>query len=379
MNPKTKKRILITLLISLSIIIIAVAGATITVQQKLNLVEYDVEETISINPTQEFIEIVEDEVDVLEEIDDVTGSDFKEVIKNWATNGGEKMKSEDVINILLIGSDASLEDPKRANKAENGNTDVMMVVSINPKEKTVKLVSFMRDSYTYMEQFDRFAKLNAACANGGPLYLIETIENNYKIEIDGYVLVSFDSFIKVIDALGGVKVDVPAYVANSLNSDILKNNNMSSGENVLLDGEQALAFSRVRKTDANGDVSRVARQRQVINALIEKAKGASLSEINEVLDIVLANIKTNISQKEILVYAKSALTEGWANFEITELTMPTQDTRKSYNSKSTAWVWIIDYPLVAQKLQIELYGETNIKLNEERETAITILNEYLSD
>ena len=155
---------------------------------------------------------------------------------------------------------------------------------------------------------------------------------------------------------------------------------VQAGENVLLDGQQALAFSRTRKTDSNGDVSRVARQRQVINALIEKCLDASLSEINEVADVILANVRTNISQKSILSYAAQAVSGGWAKYEITEVTMPTPDTRYGYSSRSTAWIWIIDYPLAAQKLQLELYGDTNIVLDEEnRKTAITVVGGYVSN
>jgi LCP family protein required for cell wall assembly len=199
---------------------------------------------------------------------------------------------------LLIGSDASSTDPNRANVMEKGNTDVMMLVSINPTKKTIKLISFMRDSYTYMDKFDRFAKLNAACANGGPSYLVETIENDYKIKIDGYVMVDFDSFIQVIDVLGGVRVDVPEYVAEHLTRSS-KGKYFPRGNQVLLNGEEALKFSRVRYTDADGDISRVARQRQVINALIKRCKTATLSEINAVSDVILANIRTNISKKAI--------------------------------------------------------------------------------
>ena len=143
---------------------------------------------------------------------------------------GEKINDKNVINILLIGSDASASDPNRANVTDKGNTDVMMICSINPEKKTIKLVSVMRDSYTYLDKFDRYAKLNAACANGGPGYLVETIENNFKIEIDGYVMVDFDSFVHVIDVLGGVRVDVPAYVANYFG------NGFPSGNDVLLNG-----------------------------------------------------------------------------------------------------------------------------------------------
>ena len=280
------------------------------------------------------------------------------------------MSDKSVVNILLIGSDASTKDPNRANSADRGNTDVMMLASIDTKNETIKLVSFMRDSYTYMDQFDRYAKLNAACANGGPAYLVETIENDYKIEIDGYVLVDFDSFVQVIDILGGVRVNVPGYVANHLTNK--KNGTFPSGS-AILNGEQALRYCRVRYSDADGDVSRTARQREVINAIINKCKGASLGEINAIADVILANVRTNISQKTILKYAARAVSDNWANFTISELTMPDKHTRATYMSASTAWIWIVDYPLAAQTTQLFLYGETNITLPEKRQTAITIM------
>ncbi len=369
-EKKKKKKFLLILLPFFIIFLIMVIGVAGFVGYKFSLINFDDENT-TVDTNKDFIEAEEDSLD-FGEIDDATGRDFKEILKNWATNGGNKMKDKDILNILLVGSDASASDPNRANVTDKGNTDVMILVSVNPVNKTIKLVSFMRDSYTYMDKFDRYAKLNAASANGGPGYLVETIENDYKIEIDGYVMVDFDSFVKVIDVLGGVKVDVPGYVANYIGD------SFPSGKNVLLNGEQALRFSRVRYSDANGDVSRVARQRQVINALISKCKNATLSEINAVSDVILANIRTNISRKTIFTYAAKAITDGWANFTISEITMPTPDARYGYNSRSTAWIWVVDYPLVAQKLQLEIYGTTNINLDENRKTAITVIGGYVS-
>lgn len=374
-EKKKKKKALVILLPILAVFLAFVIAVVAFVAHKFSLIQFDDNESTTINPTQEFVDNKEEQID-FGEMDDATGNDFREILKNWATNGGQKMSNRDIINVLLIGSDASAEEPGRANVTEKGNTDVMMLVSINQVDKKIKLISFMRDSYTYMDQFDRYAKLNAACANGGPAYLVETIENDYKFEIDGYAMVDFDSFTQVIDVLGGVNVDVPQYVANHLSG---KKGKFPSGQDVLLNGEQALMFSRVRKTDKDGDISRVARQRQVVNALIEKAKGATLTEINEVADVMLANVRTNISKKSIISYASKAITEGWANYEITELTMPTPDTRYGYSSKSTAWIWVVDYPLAAQKLQLELYGETNINLPEEnRKTAVTVIGGYVS-
>lgn len=376
-DNKKKKKALVILLPILAVFLALVIAVAAFIGHKFSLIDFDDNESTTIDPTQEFVEGDDEKLD-FSEMDDATGNDFREILKNWATNGGEKMSNRDIINVLLIGSDASAEEPGRANITEKGNTDVMMLVSINQVNDTIKLVSLMRDSYTYMDQFDRYAKLNAACANGGPAYLVETIENDYKIEIDGYAMVDFDSFTQVIDVLGGVNVDVPAYVANFLSSEA-KGVYFPRGNKVLLNGEQALRFSRVRKTDANGDISRVARQRQVVNALIEKAKSATLAEINEVADVMLANVRTNISKKSIISYASKAVTEGWANYEIKEITMPTPDTRYGYSSKSTAWIWVVDYPLAAQKLQLELYGETNINLEEgNRKTAITVIGGYVS-
>ncbi len=369
-EKKKKKKFLIIFLPFFIIFLVMVIGVVGFVGYKFSLINID-DESTTINPNQEFIEDKDDSFD-FGEIDDATGRDFKEILKNWAINGGEKMTDKDILNILLIGSDASSIEPGRSTVTEKGNTDVMMIASINPINKTIKLVSVMRDSYTYMDKFDRYAKLNAACANGGPGYLVETIENNFKVKIDGYVMVDFDSFVHVIDVLGGVRVDVPAYVANYLGG------GFPSGNQVLLNGKQALSFSRVRYSDADGDVSRVARQRQVISALIESCKGASLAEINAVSDVILANIRTNISRKTILSYAAKAITDGWPNFAISQMTMPTPDARYGYNSRSTAWIWVVDYPLCAQKLQLELYGKTNINLEENRKTAITILGGYVS-
>ena len=368
---KKKKSLVIILCILLAFFLFVGGFAVWYVNDKLNRIDYETEQT-TINPTQEF---VDDETIDFAEMDDATGSTYKDILKNWATNGGEKMSHKNVLNVLLIGSDASSTDEGRASITDKGNTDVMMLVSIDKVNKKIKLVSFMRDSYTYMDQFDSYGKLNAACANGGAPYLVETIENDYKIEIDGYALVDFDSFRDVIDVLGGVQIEVPKYVANFLTNNI--DGTFPSG-NVVLNGDQALRFVRVRATDKDGDVSRVARQRQVVNALIEKAKSASLSEINEVFDVILANVRTNIPKKDILSYATKAVTEGWAKYEISELTMPTPDARYGYNSKATAWIWVVDYPLVAQKLQLELYGDTNIKLPEERKTAIDVIGGYVS-
>ena len=110
--------------------------------------------------------------------------------------------------------------------------------------------------------------------------------------------------------------------------------------------------------------------------MIQKCKGASLGEINAVADAVLANVRTNISKKTILNYAAKAVTDNWASYTLSQTEMPDKYTRASYMSASTAWIWIVDYPLAAQTVQEFLYGKTNITLPENRQTAISIMGKY---
>lgn len=363
-SKKKKKLVIIIPLIAVLIIGIIVAAF---IKHKLGLIDYGDGLDYTINTNEPFSE---NETVDFGEIGDATGNTFKDILKNWAlTTEAPKLKNKNVINILLIGSDASSNDSKRTDVMEKGNTDVMMLVSVNTENKTIKLVSFMRDSYTYLKGYDRFAKLNAACANGGPAYLVDVIEDDYKIEIDGYVMVDFDTFVQCIDIVGGVNVNVSAELGQRLK--------IPYGDSVLLDGKQALELCRERSAYADGDVSRTRNQRMVVNALINKCKSASLTTVNSVLDTVLANVHTSFRKKEVVSYTTKALSDGWANYTVTQRTMPTADARFGY--RGSGWIWVIDYPLAAQKLQTELYGTTNIKLEENRKTAITVMGGHVTE
>lgn len=364
-KKKSKKKLL---LIIPALLIVAVMIVAVYVHNKLNLMQlYGEGLDYTLNTDESFID---DEAIDFGEIDDVTGNSYKDILKNWAlTTDAPKMYNKNVLNVLLIGSDASSKSKNRADVMENGNTDVMMIVSINRKDKTIKLISIMRDSYLYLKGYDKFAKLNAACANGGPAYLVDVIEDSYKIEIDGYAMVDFDTFVQCIDILGGVNVDVPKSVG--------KKYKMPYGDNVLLNGAQALDFCRERKLFADADISRTKNQRMVINSLIEKYNDASLTTTNNIIDTILANVHTSFRKKEIVNYTTKALTEGWANYTVTQRTMPTADARYGYSG--SAWIWVIDYPLAAQKMQNEIYGTTNIKLEENRVTAITVMGGYVTE
>lgn len=352
--PKKRQRLLKVLSVFLVFAIILGVALGIFINSKFNMM----------GDPEQYTDVIYEEEQFSDIDGDVNASNFKDALKNWATTGNDqKMSSKNVVNVLLIGADSR-------QGTNTGNTDVMMLVSLNKKTKQIKLVSFMRDSYLYIEGKNNAycSKLNAAFSMGGPETLLNTIENNYKIEIDDFVMVNFESFKAIIEEMGGITVDVQKYEANYANNRYKLS--MPYGDDVTLNGEEALAFCRIRGCDADGDVSRTRRQRQVINAMINRVTKASVSDLNKYLNVLLPYIYTGFSKSEVLSLGMKALTNGWAFYERSELQIPTPETRTSGSMGS--WIWVIDYQLAAQTLQNELYGESNIVLEEGRTTLIDI-------
>lgn len=360
-NNKKNLRIGIAVVCVIVFVLLAVGGARI-----FNLLQ-------NINPDDGFDfrhadQTFEDDDDFAAMNDVSDASSLDDLLYQWATNGGEKLASKNVINVLLFGVDSS------DGSASGARSDTAMLVSLNKKTRKITLVSFMRDSYTYMDinGEKRFYKLNGAFSWGGPATTIRTIEDNYKIEIDKYVCVDFASFPKIIDAVGGVTVDVQPYESAFIRRTTKRFKDFPSGDGVRLTGDEALVFSRIRHSDSDGDVSRTRRQRTVIMALIESARGATAGQINLALDFIFPNIRTNYSKSEILSLSSQALMYKWMDYEIVEILSPAPETSKSATIKGM-FVWIVDYPLEAQKIQKALYGTTNIVLPEDRNSALGML------
>lgn len=293
---------------------------------------------------------------------------INEFLYQWANNKGELFSSKNVINVLLLGLDS-------ADALQNGGrSDSMILVSLNKKTEKINMISFFRDSWTYMNinGKDRYNKTNSSYYFGGPDGLIDTIEKNYKIDIDYYVAVDFSSFVDIIDALGGLTVEVQEYEANYINR--TTRHTIEHGPAVTLSGDEALVFARIRKSDRDSDVSRTRRQRMVITALLERAKGASLSQLNDAVDVLFSHVKTDFNKMEIVSYATQALTKGWLNYEIVQHSfLSDQDVFSTGNIEGTSVVFI-DYPLAAQKVQMAVYGETNIVLDEDRVKMISLVS-----
>ena len=361
--PKKKKILVSILAVLLAIIILLGSVVGIFVMQKFSLMGDSFNDP-SFNMSEDDVIYEDENIDSIEI--DIGSAGFKQSLIDWATTGNDKhMSSKNVINVLLIGADSR----KGTNE---GNTDVMMLISVNKKTKTLKLVSFLRDSYLYIEgdNSSYCSKLNAAYSMGGPECLIQTIENNYKIEIDNYVMVNFESFKGIVDAMGGITVDVQEYEANYMIKRF-ELSDMPVGEGVTLNGKQALAFCRARNCDVDGDVSRTRRQRQVIDSMVNRVMSSSISEINKYIDVLLPYVDTGYSESQIISLGLKAITGGWAKYERTQLSMPSEDCRIS--GDANMWIWVVDYQKAAYQLQMELYGKSNIEIDE---NGVSIIDVY---
>ncbi len=358
--PKGKKIAFTVISVILVIAIILVGVVGIFVASKVSLIkdadDIAKEDVIYEDPVHEEIEI------------DFGSASFKQALMDWATKGNDKhMYSKNVINVLLIGADSR-------DGTNSGNTDVMMLLSLNKKTKQLKICSFLRDSYLYVEGSSRAycTKLNAAYSMGGAKCLVQTIENNYKIEIDNYVMVNFETFEKIIDAMGGVTVDVKQYEANEIVRYTKGAVSPPVGDGVTLDGEEALYFCRIRKCDADGDISRTRRQRMVIENIIDKVLSASISDINKYINILLPHVMTGYKESEIFSLGVKAVTGGWAMYEREQIQVPSEENRVS--GDADMWIWVVDYQKAAHDLQMSLYGQSNITIHENRISIIDVYN-----
>lgn len=302
---------------------------------------------------------------------DIDADSLNGFLYSWANNGGEKMYNKNVINVLLCGVDSVYN-----------LCDSQILVSIDKKNEKITMVSFLRDSWTYIRMprsdgsyYDAYEKINAAY-HGGPTTLKQTIENNYKIQIDEYIVVDFNSFPKVIDAVGGVTVDIQEYETNYIRR-TSSQKDFPYGT-ATLNGKQALIYSRIRHCDSDSDLSRTRRQRSVIKALIASAKTATKGQLVNAFKQVSPYLRTGYSQSEVLSLIATAYSHDWMNFEITEYTMPNEDyvDRLGGYINSSTWAWTVDYPLCAQKLQNLLYGKTNIELSDDRVSALDFTSNH---
>ncbi|WP_312473459.1 LCP family protein [Neobacillus sp.] len=215
----------------------------------------------------------------------------------------------DNISILLIGVDASKSREKQYGDAVR--SDALLVATLNKKEKSVKLLSIPRDSYVHIPEKDIYTKINHAHAYGGAKLSIETVQELLDIPIDYYVKVNFYAFIDVVNALGGIDVDVPYAISEKDSEDHHNAIRLKPGFQTLK-GEQALALARTRHQDT--DVMRGMRQQEIIKAIFKKALSVqSFSKHANMIEAVGDNMETNMSFNDM----KSLIDYGLAGSGLT--------------------------------------------------------------
>ncbi len=354
----------------LTVCVMIVAAGVGYVSSMLDSIDYDNDNKPNQTVTVPQDNIVEDEeVKIMKAIN--SAGSLNEYLYEWANNGGELRSSKNVINVLLVGldSDTALEN--------GGRSDSLILVSLNKKTKKINMTSFFRDTWTYMDinGNGRYGKMNSSYYFGSSDALIDTLEKDFKIDIDYYVAVDFSSFTDIINALGGLTVEVQQYEAEYINRTTV--HTIDYGPAVKLDGYEALVFARIRHSDSDSDVSRTRRQRQVISALIKSAKGASLSQLSSALDTLFKYVKTDLTKMQILSYAAQALANGWINYEIVQTPISDEDVFR------TGWVGdesvvLMDFPLAAQRVQKAIYGEgeSNIVLEENRVIPFNLISGF---
>lgn len=258
------------------------------------------------------------------------------------TEESERNKENGITNILLVGVDG--------NNMEKGNrSDAMMIATIDEKNNDIRITSLARDTYVDIEGYST-EKLTHAYAYEGASLLINTIKNNFGIDVDKYVAVSFESFEKIIDILGGVEINVSEKEVSQING--VNNSGIQT-----LNGSQALAYSRIRYIDSAYE--RDNRQRTVIEALYNKFANGSSGNIMDIANEVLRYTKTNMAPLEIVSIANKAIKIKDTDFDQVEF--PFEEARKDNNISEKGWVieWDKDYN--KDKLNKFIYDYANYK------------------
>lgn len=372
---KTKKGKLVRniIIILLVLVLAAAAVAGIYVFKALNLVSDNDNNTKTEERFQGMDELIENFPEI-KETEAAQLSSLQDMIKTWYYNGAP-CSSSHVLNVLLVGEDTRgdeiLEEDTRA--------DAAIIVSINIDTKQITLTSILRDTYAYWENVPgdettgEFDKINGAMAMAGIDGYINCIEKLYKIDIDDYVIVNFDSFQAIIDEIGGVTLEITSAEINEINNHQERYGYVTidqafegnSGE-MRLTGEQALAYCRIRKLDS--DNMRADRQKICLTKIFEEVRDGSLTTLLKVVNKLIPYVKTGFSTNEIISISKYALSQGWLNFDIKMTSVP--DARINESGAGGiyygAWCWKADFPQDANYLQTLIYGKSSVILAEQR-------------
>lgn len=268
----------------------------------------------------------------------------------------ENLKDDGVINILLIGNDS------RSN-GEDGRSDAMILLSINSSTKKMYMTSLLRDMYVEIPGY-KGNRLNAAYSYGGAELLMETIELNFGISVNRYMLVNFEAFANLVDAVGGVDLELSSKEVEYVNAYLWEYNvltNRPEGTDYMdtslsgmihLNGPQALAYTRNRYMGT--DFGRTERQRKVLGAIIKKAPKAMITNSGELINGLLPNLTTNLTKGEC--YRLGFAGAQALGYEIIQGSIPLEGTYQNATIRDMS-VLEVDFAANKQYLQDVVYGK----------------------
>lgn len=258
-----------------------------------------------------------------------------------------------VVNILLCGEEAI--------GGGRGRTDSIMIATLNSVDRELKLTSIMRDSYVQIPGFTD-NKINAAYHNGGMKSLMKTIKTNFGIEVDGYVLVNFDSFEQIVDAVGGIDITLDEKEVRYLNSTNYisdpSNHTLSVGTNHM-NGNQALGFARVRyvmRDGEYGDFARTLRHRTVMQALFKRVQDKSTLELIAMIPKILPMLTTNIEKNDLISYISMGVQIREQNSKIATLNVPVEGAYKITRARGMSIILPDPLSKSVDQMQTFIYG-----------------------
>ncbi|MDQ0509119.1 LCP family protein required for cell wall assembly [Peptoniphilus ivorii] len=217
---------------------------------------------------------------------------------------------DDPLHILLFGIDKTATTDMSAEKNPT-RSDVIMLVTIDPVTKRAQLLSLPRDTYVNIEGHEGKTKLGHAYAYGGEALAEKTVEEFLDVRIDYYATVDYEAVKRLVDAVGGIEVDIPfdytyedTYVVPNLKIDFKKGKQK-------LNGDDAVRYLRIRKIYENQDIDRIQVQQKFMMQLFDKLKHpAMLLKVPELIDITLENVETNLNYGQLAYLAQFSLGMG---------------------------------------------------------------------
>jgi len=254
--------------------------------------------------------------------------------------------NSDIVNILFIGTDETYGEQ------DKGRGDVTMLCSLNKTDGSIKLVSFERSiGMPWPEHGD--VMLTNTYAYGGAELMCQDISRCFKVDIDGYVQMDFDGFSGIIDSMGGVEIYLDANEAQALTEDLYYEQWFAEGDSHL-NGPAALRYARLRRIDDNW--RRVERQRNVVQAILNKARTLSLRQIKDLAMLAAEEVNTDLTKSELLALVLTA--PRFLKAQTQQMTIPDRNNVWTYNSGQET-VTGCDFGSESRRLNDFIYGSAD--------------------